>query len=921
MTLPQKQHGVFLPAGLIARARDNAAKHGWAAAMVEDMVSAAEPWMGFSDDELWNMMFGHTITRAWTVWSNGHCPACREPVVMYNWEMDALVEPWKVRCPHCSDRFPKNDFHRFYLSGLDEHGVFDPMVANRSLLFNSDHPDPSDPLHTFGVDDGEGYVEGEKRWRFIGAYLVYGQWYQVVLAGIKNLAAAHVVTGKQEYAHAAAVLLDRVADLYPLFDFAAQATAYETDGHRGYVTMWHNACEDTREMAMAYDQIFDAVRDDAELVAYLGGKAAERDLPNPKSCFEDVQRNIEQRIFLDAMENRAKIESNQPRTDMAVAIMRTVLDRPEDRADIEPYICETFDRATAVDGLTGEKGLANYAAFAAQLMAPFLALYGRRDPQFLPRMFERCPALRHTWRFHLDTWCLHKYYPLIGDTGWFGRAYDEYQGVRFRDEATFTPMRGNGLRPSMYTFFMQLYELTGDEAYVQLLYQGNGSTVDGLPHNLFAEDTAAFQRRVSAIIAEHGPLPKVDSVNKQEWHLAILRDGHGPDARALWIGYDRGARHAHADGMNLGLFAKGLDLMPDFGYPPVQYGGWQKSPRTRWYKMTASHNTVVVDGCDQTREPVAGRTTLWADGAAFKAVRATGRELTRGKQYERTAALVRISPEDAYVLDVFRVVGGKDHAKFTHSNFGTITTHGLDLRPVDEYGHGTQMRNFRCDPSPAAGWSVDWKIEDRYGLIEPDADIHFRYTDLTRDAQAFTAEPWLNVGGTRSIEDAWIPCILVRRRSDEAPLASTFVSVMEPYAHKSSISAVRRLTLTTPDGCALPDSGVAVRIELAAGETDLIIARDVEDPLGRNPQVPEVFEKESGVQTDAELCLVRFREDGSVTRVALCRGRSFRVGRMVVTPSKESDILELAFDGNTGRVVCGNPDDLEHLVSRGPVAS
>jgi hypothetical protein len=50
--------------------------------------------------------------------------------------------------------------------------------------------------------------------------------------------------------------------------------------------------------------------------------------------------------------------------------------------------------------------------------------------------------------------------------------------------------------------------------------------------------------------------------------------------------------------MNLGLFALGLDLMPDFGYPPVQFGGWG-SARSLWYHMTAGHNTVVVDGQSQ----------------------------------------------------------------------------------------------------------------------------------------------------------------------------------------------------------------------------------------------------------------------------------------------------------------------------------
>jgi len=59
--------------------------------------------------------------------------------------------------------FPTNDFEAYYRSGLDEHGVFDPKRADRALLFNTQHPDPNDPLHRFGVDDGTGYAEGENR--------------------------------------------------------------------------------------------------------------------------------------------------------------------------------------------------------------------------------------------------------------------------------------------------------------------------------------------------------------------------------------------------------------------------------------------------------------------------------------------------------------------------------------------------------------------------------------------------------------------------------------------------------------------------------------------------------------------------------------------------------------------------------------
>ncbi len=224
---PSKTTSAFYPSSLVQIGRKNAEEYAWAARMRELAVEGARPWMAMSDAQLWSLMFGNTITRSWMVWSNGFCPGCKESVPMYNWEIDAMGRPWKVRCPHCDDDFPTNDFEKFYRSGLDPSGVFDPGRADRSLLFNIEHPDPNDPLHHFGVDDGEGYIEGKNRWRFIGAFLVYGQWKQAVLGGIRALAEAYVVTGDPVYAHKAGILLDRVADLYPTFDYKAQGLVYE----------------------------------------------------------------------------------------------------------------------------------------------------------------------------------------------------------------------------------------------------------------------------------------------------------------------------------------------------------------------------------------------------------------------------------------------------------------------------------------------------------------------------------------------------------------------------------------------------------------------------------------------------------------------------------------------------------------------
>ncbi len=883
-----KQASVFYPAGVIEKAKANAAKYPWAAAIQKQTVEAAAPWLKFSDDELRNLMFGATITRSWMVWSNGYCPACKQSVPMYTWEVDALNRPWKVRCPHCKEIFPKNDFYAFYLSGLDEHGVFDPKRADRSLLFNVEHPDPNDPLRTFGVDDGEGYLEGENRWRFIGAYLIYGQWKQAIVDGISRLAAAYVVTGDPAYAHKAGILLDRVADLYPTFDFGQQGKVYEQQGAAGYVSTWHDACEETRQMALAYDQVFEGLRTDAELISFLSRKAAQYGLENPKSSFADIQRNIEDRILRDALNNPAKTHTNYPRQPVAFAFINTILGWPENREVVYAIIDEMLEKATAVDGVTGEKGLSGYSSFTVAGMAELLARYSAMDATFLPEMLKRHPALANTYRFHIDLWFNQQYYPLSGDCGAFAAPSTAYCGAWFRRPASPT-------EPSVFSLFWRLYQATGDPAYVQVLYLADGKTLDGLPHDFYADDPEGFQKQVAEVIARVGPAPQVGSVNKQQWCLAMLRSGKGDNARALWLDYDSGGGHSHADGMNLGLFAKGLDLMPECGYPPVQYGGWG-SPRSRWYAMTAAHNTVVVDG--DNLDSAAGATTLWADGSTFRAIRASCPELIEGKQYERTAALIDISDRDSYVVDIFRVVGGADHAKFMQSHFGAVTTQGLTLQPAEDYGHETQMRNFRRDPSPKPGWSVDWKVEDHYKLLPPGADIHVRYTDLTADAQAYLCEGWIAVGGYNDTQEVWIPRVMVRRQAAQRPLSSTFVSVIEPYERRSNVARIRRLPLEAPAGVPYGDSFVAIEVQLADGRRDLLVAADAERPLALGhsaKEPPTMLQNDWGLRFQGDLCWIRLSEVGEVERLALYGAKSLALGDLRLEPQQGSDFLEMSY--------------------------
>lgn len=864
-----KQGSTLYPIAVVRQLRDNVAEDSWAASVRDSLVKSAKPWMDKSDDELWDLMFGPGVTRSWMVWSNGHCPACGKNVPMYNWKCYALNKPWKVECPHCQEFFPKNDFLSFFKSGLDRKGVFDPARADRSLLFNTEHPDPADPKHKFGVDDGEGYVEGDNRWRFIGAYQVYGQWKQAVLGGIRTLSATYLLTGDPVCAHKAAVMLDRVADLYPLFDFKAQAVVYERKlGSNGYVSTWHDACEETRELVMAYDMIFEAARDDADLVRFLSGKAREIGLENPKSSFADIQRNIEDRILRDPIAQRPKITSNYPRTEITVAIIYAVLGGGENKAAFDRTVDAMLEKATAIDGLTGEKGLAGYTAFTIQGLAMFLAEFGKADPDFLPRLLERHPRLKQTYRFHIDVHCLGRYYPTCGDAGAFASAHENYATMplttSFTSPTSFPSW--TCAPPSCYSLLWNLFRCTGDVAYVQTLYKANGGRLDGLPFDLYAEKPAEFRKAVGDAIDKHGPEIRLPSTNKQQWHLAVLRSGQGADARAVWLDYDSGGAHSHADGMNLGLYAKGLDLMPDFGYPPVQFGGWD-SPRARWYTMTAAHNTVTVDRANTS--PGAGQTMLWADGQSLHAIRAAGPALNAGRRFERTVALIDVNSTDCYVVDLFRVAGGKEQTRFMHSHFAEVSTSGLNMQPVPDFGHGTQMRNYRMDKQPRPERHIDWIIQDHYGYLPEGRQVRVRCTDLTPDAQVGLVEGWVVAGQFDKTEERWIPRVAVRRQAPEgSELESTFVAVIEPYETRPIASSIRRLPLLSADAKLLSDAHVALAVQLADGRRDVIVARDPEDKTATGVlRLPDF-----NVQTDAELALVRLTAEGRLEYAVACRG-------------------------------------------------
>ncbi len=787
---------VFYPDRLVRTLRHNADNELWARQARDRITTAARSWQDCPDELLWDSMFGPALKRSWMVWSSGHCPACRGDVSMYGWEIDPCAHPWKVTCPHCAEHFPKNDFRVYYESGLNARGVFDPDQADRSLLSKSgdEHGEEDARPAGFGVDDGNGYTNGENTWMFIATYLIYGQWKQSVHAGIVRLADAYTVTGDIVYARKAGILLDRVADLYPEFDFAEQGWLYERKPDLGYVTNWHDACREVTQMANAYDQVRPALLEDSEFVTFVQNQASKYQLPFVKDTAEDIATHIEDRIFRDTQQNVHKIKSNFPGQEIALITMEAVLQRTLQTGPIQQMVDAMLSEAVAVDDVTGEKGLENYSAIVLHYLANFLAALERMSPGYLAEQIARHPGLARTYRFHIDTWCLERFYPSIGDSGNFATEAPEYRGLPFVREVS--------LQASAFSLAWKLYELTGDADYARILYLANERSFDGLPYEMTESNPGSFQAALRRAIDTHRDQITPGSVNFEAWHLAILRSGSGDHRRAFWMSYDTGRRHGHLNGLNIGLFAHGLDLLPDFGYLPVHRGGWS-GPHVDWYKSTAAHNSVTIDNQNQALD-TEGETRVWTIGETVQAVKVIAPAMYTVPRYERTCLMVTVDAEHFYIIDIFEVDGGHDHTFFLRGPESALTTHGLTLSEDEPLGHGTQIRNHRVQECVPAGWSVAWR--------HTSAPVSVRYTGLSEGLSVGTAESWVSKGSW-SYEDLWIPTLMVRNRTTEGELSTTFVGVIDVYDDTPAVDSVER---------SADVGGVEIKLHLITGEEDTI---------------------------------------------------------------------------------------------------
>ena len=763
-----KHESTFYGERARAIVRANAERYPWAKAEVDEAINAAEPFVQMSDEDLWKLVLSPELPRSIGVNRDLGCPKCGNAIYgargsnLYAFVAVVPGHPWKVQCPECRELFPKNDFEAFYRSGIaPEDGLFHYARADRKLLFNADHPDPADPLHTWCVDDGRGWIDTKKGpaalHAFVATYVYRGAW----RLPIPQLARAYAFTGQKRYAHKAAILLDRLADVYPdlngrngqLLNFAP---GEYWDGIVG-PNYWEGG--GWAGLATAYDMIYDALPAMPETLAFIQKQAKQYKVPSPKNTIDDVKRHIEQRLFIDRFGKRYTYQMNGTISEMCEAKVDFVL---RGRKAIEQFATVHMPRIVPSkflndDGSGNERSIGYDQGAFREYSALLVELYDM-DRELARRAIRDYPKFQAAFDFWPDIWCLEKYLPNIGDTS--------------NDPGARSGVPGE---PAPY---LRLFDLTGNPRYAQIAMMSVGGDTSRLPRNIFHPEPEAIFERAAEAYRTAGPW-HTPSLVKPDYQLAILRAGQGDDRIALWLFYSARAgtsSHAHFDALNFGLFAYDLPLVCEQGYP-LFTGAWPS--RWDWTSHTRSHATVTVDGGSQDR--CDGGTLLgFSTGPGVQMISAEAAcAYKQTSAYRRTMLLVEAAPGRRFIVDVFRVKGGRQHIYSVPMYYGEMTCDGPDLAPQPDFYEG-YVEQVRAGPASAA-WMVDTHIRDgREG--RPAA--HLRVHGLPMDARLILGRGETRLGNDRPER---LPYLFLKR--DGENINTTFVLVFEPYRSEPLLPA------------------------------------------------------------------------------------------------------------------------------------
>jgi hypothetical protein len=866
-----KTGSVMVTAEMRAHAMRNVERYEWAQAQRDSLMRQVEPWMQLSDEQIWLMLPSQDMPRDSAVNRGDGCPGCGKahynaPYNPSRWHIDLFGQPWRIQCRNCKIWLPGNDFAAYYASALDDQHRF------RFGQGDAAHLEPGENQF---VDDGAGIVVDDKKF-FAAAYYAFTVWKQAIDAA-ENLATLYTLTNDPKYAHKAAVILDRTADLYPQMNFrphfnrGMETSTGGTGNGRIQGMIWE--CFTAEKLSRAYDYIYDALLDDDELVAFSSGMA-ERYRGSDKSSTSAIIAHIERNLlgeFIKSVRDR-QIWGNAGMTQAAMTITAISLDDDVQTPAALDWLFEPNNPKPApplwdqppVGGAVpyimieqlGREGLSDEAAYgyasipARQFVgvADLLRQYPRYDKHDIYRDY---PKFRNAFTLTSSVRVADTYIPNWGDSNKCGNSVGSIGSVLSLDQ--------------LVSGFIA-YE---SEAIAREIHGEVGGNLDRIHGSIYDADPDAVAQRIRECLSE--PPAPLRSHNAGGYGLAVLHAPQREHPRGVGLYYGRMDGHGHEDRLAISIVAHDMAMCPDMGYP--LYTG-ANPRRIGWTSHTVSHNTLMINDTPHNRGTWSGKTQLFAQEGPVHVADIDGDPTVSDAAtvYRRAMVQIDINEAESYFLDLFMVRGGETHRLIQNGNGPTVEVQGVGLTPQDggtmagadvEYasaydgpvgswsynGSGLQFLDNVERGGPADSFTVDWNMVETWRKMPDDFEAHLRLHNLTPVDEVAVADGYPPEYGNAPKQLRYLH--RVRRGED---LTSFFVTVFDPYGKSPNITSARLLEHATQDGV----FAAAVEVRLADGRRDVILYRS-------EPGTMRV----DGCELDGRVALTRFDGDAVVQRVEI----------------------------------------------------
>lgn len=827
------------PASL-TRAMDNVQHASWALAYRDSTIAAADKWAAKPSAELRALVPAPGSTFAYGF---DGCPSCGANWPWWGAQISSFDMPGRVTCPECRKVFPNDDF-----------------------------PDP-----------GGGWRNPEtgKVYYTVGCYNAYAAR-QINLNILPSLARAYALTKDRKYSNAAAVIFDRLAELYPVSTVGS--ADYPSNPNSGRLEQpQYQVARILVVLANALDLLYDSPEFGAPSTS---GKGSVRDhiktaiiADGGKYCYDMAARGY------------CRLTNGQAdyiRGTLAAGIM-TDNKLWIDYAIKGPYNVYNFlDNCLDRDGQNYETSI-GYSGHAIGLYLDMAEMLYHLSTEEYPEginLYEH-PKFQKALSVAMADIDCFGHSPRFGDSGPdFSVVSDdapfsardmlwaEHLAAHARDTEQWSAMR-NAIARGDVEARRNEKAMSGSRSWL----------------TFHASPATKTKKRVNleprTLLGGRG--------------VTILRSGKGSSGRAALLRYGPCLNHGHRDDLNLNFFGLGRELTYDFGYylgsAHVQVG---------LANTTASHNLVVVNEQNQMKAGGGGDLYFCTDAAPVRAVEASSEACYASenvKTYRRTLAMVDIG-KGSYLVDIFRTAGGNQHDLMWHfagkqdsvtgaalgeaQKTGSLAGEDIDWgRHVGSSGYlrNAQDKGGYWNPPPGNGYGFFYDV--RRAKADGACSATWKLTDDNTQRLKLTLLPEPGCELITASAPGILPdypkadfAILRRKGAD---LSSTFVSIVEPSDTGGAVLSADRMRCESGDA-------VGVEIKTTAG-FDYVLS----SLSGK----PSVLLTNDGQRIDFEgrFGFIRI-EGGKVASSRLVGGTNLAIGSYTLKSNKgvEGGVKEINYE-------------------------